>query len=608
MKKGAKEWIARGAAAVLAALLVLAFFFLPYTREEHYAADGGLKKEDIPTDGELSWSWTPRLEQAGALTLSLSGAKKAAGMTVYAVLREADGTEAASVRQAPAEDGESVVLRGSFSRGKTYTLSLRAEGEGRIRVKGSEEDGGFYPVTQEAGTVTERNPALLYFAAGLALLALTPVSGSGLKAAGKRRKRFSGGDLLSWGTFLLILSVGVLVSLYKPVPDAGSPWKTWDEEDAHQFILSGMLPGGTESLPAWLNRVITWYPGYLPLALGGALAGLFTADAAVIYRAAVLMSTLFYAAAAALAVRHAPRYKVTFLAAGTLPAILFQMTSRTYDTVVTGCVLLGLALALECMDREERVTPLRAMFMAGLMAFGTVAKPAYSLILLSLLLIPAERFGGRGRAWAFRAFALLLLAWCVAALAVPGAYDSVSGGDERFAGANAAEQVAWIQAHPAEGLTRPLRYFWDRQGMLMNMGIAHWAYLGNSGEWSEMYLALMLLVAPLCAFGGEEDRGGLLTPGRRLALGAVALGAELVLIFTQFIVSSPVGGDIEGMQARYFIPLWGVLAVALMFPRQLRKRISGPAGGVMTAAAFTACAWVNVSWALYWLTETGCLG
>ena len=605
MNQNAKEWAARGAAAGLAVLLLLAFFFLPFVREEHYAGDGGRKKADIPTEGEISWSWTPHLERVGTLTLTLSGVKKAAGMTVHGALRGADGAVCAEASLPLADGGENFSLQGSFSRNQAYTLSLRAEGEGTIRVKGSEQDGVFEPLLQESGTAETRNPALLYFAAGLALLAVIPVYGSG-RGARKQRKGHSGENLLAWGTFLLVLSVGVILSLNKPVPDAGSDWKTWDEQDAHQFVLSGMLPGGAESLPEWLSRVITWYPGYLPLALGGALAGLFTADAAAVYRAAILMSSLFYAAAAGLAVKHAPRYKATFLAAGTLPAILFQMTSRTYDTVVTGCILLGLALALECMEREERVTPLRAMFMAGLTAFGTVAKPAYSVVLLILLMIPADRFGGGKRAWAFRAYVLVLLAWCIAALAVPGAYDSVSGGDERFAGANAAEQIAWIQAHPGEGLSRPLLYFWERQETLMNMGIAHWAYLGNDTERGGLYLALLLLAAPLCARSGEEERS-LLTPGRRAALAAVALGAELILIMTQFIVSSPVGGEIEGMQARYFIPLWGALALALMAPRGIRRRISPAAGGVLTAGVFAACACVNVSYALYWLSATGCL-
>ena len=604
--KSMRSMPARAAALLLALLLAAGYALLPVTEEQNYVSNSGRKKAEIPTDGELTWEWKPETQSPESLTLTLSGKKKAAGMTVYARILTGEGGEAASAAQAVDEmgDSEDIVLRGSFSGEKTYTLALRAEGEGSIKVKGAEDDGGaFTPMLQESGRAARRNPALLYFAAGLLMLALTTKK---KKKAGSLRDRKKaniplGERLLPWGTFALLFGLGLLICLNKPVFDSGSPWQTWDEDEVHHFAVLGMLPGNAASLNEWLGAVITWYPGYLPLALGGTLAGFFTRDAGIIYRACILMSSLVYAGMAGLAVRHAPRYKATFLTAATLPAAVFQMTSRTYDTVVAGSILLGLALVLECAERRERITPLRAMTMTALMAFGTVAKPAYSLVLLSLLMIPVECFGGKKQCWIFRAFAAAMFLWCLAALLVPGAYDSVRGGDERFAGADAAGQAAWIAAHPWEGLTRPFVYFWENQRMLMIMGISHWAYLGNRLEWAELYTSLLLLAAPFCAFERKAQPRTLLTPGRRLALAGIALGTELVLIFTQFIVSSPVGGAITGMQARYFMPLWIALALALMLPGGIRKRIDPRAGGVMTAAVFAACAWSNISYALYWL-------
>jgi uncharacterized membrane protein len=75
----------------------------------------------------------------------------------------------------------------------------------------------------------------------------------------------------------------------------------------------------------------------------------------------------------------------------------------------------------------------------------------------------------------------------------------------------------------------------------------------------------MLLIAPLCAFEkpGQPDR--LLTPGRRIGFAAVAFGAELILAYTQYIVSNPVGSrSLEGMQPRYFIPVWISLLLGLV--------------------------------------------
>ena len=614
---------ARIIAAALALLLAAGYFCCPVSEDVMSVGNGGHQKMVIPTEGEERFAWTPEID-ASVAGLALSGKKKAAGMTVFARAEDPAGTPVAETAQAIDEmgDSDSVLLKGSFSRGTEYTLILRAEGDGTIRIKGEEDDDGvFHPAVTARGETVRRNGTLLFFAAGLLLLALTP-----LKAAGPARKspgKEAGGSgrklrpaaspdrrgaSLAWATLLLLAALGLLICLAKPVFDTGNGWMSWDEDEVHRFMVEGMIPWGATSLADYLGRVVSWDPGYLPLALGGTLAGFFTRDSAVLYRACILMSSLCYAVLAALAVKHAPRFRVTFLVAATIPANLFQMTSRTYDTVVIGCILLGLALVLESCAREERVTPLRGMTMAAVMAFGTVAKPAYSLVLLSLFLIPADRFGGRKQAWLYRGFAGLMLCWCLAALVLPGAYDAVRGGDSRFPGANSGEQIAWIMEAPLERACIPFRHFWEAQDFLMNMGLAHWAYLGNRPEAGALYLALMLGVAPLCVWGEREEPRRLLTMGRRTLLAVIALGAEISLIFTQFIISTPVGeGWIQGMQARYFIPVWIALLLAVMMPEGIRRRVGPKAGGVLTWAAFAACALCNFHNAMFWLRSTGCL-
>ena len=593
--------------AALALALLMAAAYLVFTTEEQPISIRfvGRDKAEIPTGEALTWSWEPESDHVSELSLTLSGKKKAAGMTVTAALTGPDGAEAASVRQPIDElgDSDSLTLTGSFSPGTVYTLSLRAEGEGTIKVKGEEdESGAFMPTLQETGFLRKRNAALLFFACGLLLLALTPVfPARGVSRPVREKAPFSVMDLLPWAAFLLILGIGVTVSLRKPTFEELSLWRGWDEE-IHRDIVRAMTPHGAGSLQNWSVSLLSWAPGYLPLALGESLAGLFTQDPQVLYRAAVLMSSLVYALMAGLAVRRAPRYKLAFLAAATIPATMFQMPALTYDTVVTSSILLGLALVLESADRQAPVTPLRALTMTALLAFGTVAKPAYSVALLALLMIPADRLGGRKKAWLFRGFVLLFTVWCMVSVALPGAYDNVRAGDERYAGTSASGQIASMLASPGDLLLYPIREFWADQNYLMNMGLSQWAFLGNSGGLIELYLVLMLMIAPLCAFEkpGQPDR--LLTPGRRIGFAAVAFGAELILAYTQYIVSNPVGSrSLEGMQPRYFIPVWISLLLAVMAPWAVRKRIDARAGAVLAWAAFALCAWANISFALGWL-------
>ena len=606
-----KGKIARIVAGILAALLVAAYFCLPTKDERMTMSNSGRKKLDVPVGETLTWSWTPSMDNTDGLELKLTGMKKAQGITLNVQLKDESGEVVAENRKAIAdlgEDGDGISIPVHPEYGKHYTLAVSAEGEGTtIKLKGAVEDSGeFYPMLKETGSVTKYNPVLLYFAVGLLLLALTPVFGAERKRLPRIKKKITLDTLLPWGTFILILSVGMLVVFHKPAFEPSTEWGSWDEE-IHMNAIQAMSLFGDGGLPYWVADMITWNPGYIPLAIGYSIGRIFTRGDATLYLCATFTSVLFYAGMCALAVKHAPRYKVSFLVASTMPTLMFLMTSMSYDTVVSGSIILGLALVLESIEGEESVSPIRAITMTAILAFGTVAKPAYSLAVLALMMIPASKLGGKGKAWMFRGFAILMTVWCMAAAAMPGAYDSVRAGDERFAGASASGQIEYMLSDPLNALMIPFRYLWNNQRFLMNMGIAHWAYLGNSLNVGGLYLAMMLLAAPLCACGEKWDRKSPLSPGRRIGLGAIAFGAEIVLIITQYVVSSEVGGGVQGVQARYFMPCWIALMLAIMAPQAIRKRV-GKAGDVLTVAVYVCCFWVNMSYAVNWLTSTGYLG
>ncbi len=584
------ERIARGIAACFAALLTLAYFFLPLQNEGQAYNNSGRKKMDLVSGQEYSWEWSPEMDLATSVEFSLSGVKKAKDVSIFAEARDAEGRTVASGTWTANgdEENDSVRLEGQFRKGQTYALAIRAEGEGEIRLKGAEQEetGEFYPMLNEIATYETQNIVLLYFAAGALLAALTPVFGK--KAAARPKVR--GGILdraLPWATFFMVAGIGIFITAMKPTFVQGERWGSWDEE-IHLYGVQTMnlfRDGGIRYLAADL---ITWSPGYAPMAVGYSLAAIFTRNADVLYHAAVGSGAVAHAIFCALAVKHAPRYKATFLVAGTLPTFIFLMTSVTYDTVVAGSILLGLALVLESADREEKVSSLRAITMVSLLAFGTVAKPAYSLALLSLCMIPADRFGGKREAWLFRALSVVMVAWCFASMAMPGAYDDVIKGDSRFAGTSVSGQLADMAADPLGNGLKPLRYVWEDRGFLTRAGIAHWAYLGGSDWLNDLWFWLLLVAAPVCTAGERWERKSPLTPGRRIGLGAIAVGAEVILAYAQYLASSEVGGNLVGLQARYFMPVWIAMALALMWPHAIRKRL-GKMGDWMTVVVFLVC-------------------
>ena len=604
---GRGELIARSAAAGLALLLVLAYFLLPMVNSGSYYNNSGRSKMDLKSGTAYSWAWSPENEHLTRIELKLSGTKKAQETTVQAQVLDENGNAAAEEKRSAAElqaNGDSFPIEGNFQKGKQYILTLWTEGEGTLRLRG-EEDGEFQPMILESIRTAVHNPALLYFAAGAMLAALTPVCGETIRGRRRRKKaeKQNGWETaMPWVTFALIGGLGIFLSIVKPMPSFGigeDRWIGFDEE-VHWTQLETMSLWSQGGLRYILGNTITWNPGYLPMAVGYNLVRIFTAEKDTLYQAAILCQTLVYAGMCALAVKHAPRYKGVFLAAGAMPTVFFLITSAAFDGMLIASVLLGTALALESADREERISPLRAILMVSLLAFGTVARPAVSLALLTLMIIPGERFGGTKKAWLFRGFVLLMMVWCLAAVLIPGGYDDIWNAYAAGGRQDRMEQISRIMEEmPQEGSFYPLEYAWNHQLFLFVYGISEWNIYGTTSRLNILYLGVMLLLAPLCTVGENKNNLRGLQPGRRLALGAIALGAELMLVYAEYILTLAEHALMQGLQARYFLPMWILMALALTRTRALREK-TGRLGNWMmipTAAVILASD-------LWWILET----
>ena len=604
-----RKHVVRVTAGVTAIFLILGYWLLPVREDRSLVSGSGHAKWELNPGESMSWTWESELADSTELMVYLKGLKKGQGITLTAELKEASGRLAAQVIQQVAELGEKdyLTLRGAFQRKTEYTLTLSAVGDGTISVKGEEDDdGAFHPALKESGIEDIRNPVVLYFALGCILLAMTPVAGKVQKKNTILGKSDIVARILPWGTFFLILGVGLLVDLKKPAFRPEGEWVTWDEEIHFSYAkdLALISIGGIRNL---LNGIVTWHPAYLPLSLGCNLGEMLNAagwnDPDLPYRCGIIVSTFCYAFMSSLAVKHAPRYKISFFLASTCPLLLFQATSMTYDTVVASSIILGIALVLETVETEKQLGAGRAITMTALLAMGTVAKPAYSVALISLFMIPREKFSNAAEQRAFRLFVIGICLWCMAGMLMPGPYQDVLGGDSRFEGANASAQIQGMLADPLGQGRVPFSFLWENMYGLAVSAIDYWGYVGRGKDGlMDMYVVLMLIVSPLCTCGEQLEDKSVLTVGRRLNLGLIAFLTELILTYSQYIASSSVGGYVTGMQPRYFIPLWAPTMLALMWPQAIRKKVS-QAGKVLAVIVFALVCLVNVENALIHLAE-----
>ncbi len=599
-KKGAHSAIPGGriAAWILAALLIAGHFLLPLQYETDTDNGAGQRQKKELTAGEsLRWTFVPETD-ASRVKLWLSALDDGQGITLFLTAEDGTGKTVASVNQAVSglEENNHIFLTGRFKAGALYTMTVRAEGDGSVKLRGEEkEDGSFLPWMEIRTTEKETNPILLYFALGLVLISLVPETAG--KARLRPQKTAGTAKLLPWVTFLTVAVTGLILVFLKPDYGTVPEWCLMDEE-THWSNVKALSARGDFS--AELHAVNTWTPGYLTLIIGMKVSGLFTPDLFVMYRAASAFQVLFFAGMAAFAVYRAPKYKAVFMAVGTMPAAICLTSGMNYDAAVIYTVLAGTALLLDMLDRDEPLDAGRAMALLFLFSFGTIAKPAYSTVLLTLLMIPKRKLGNGAQAWGFRLTVALLLVWCLAAAILPGPYDELRAGDERYADTDTTGQLAFLAAHPAELIGMPFRFL-SRNWTMFVTWISSYAYVGNEAAIAWIWAGMILLAAPLAVCGEKRSSNGLkLSAGRRLLFFAVMLLSQYVLIITQYLVSSEVGGELRGMQGRYILPVWIMIALALMMPEKVRKKM-GSVGNVLALAVGLACFGINLGYALHWL-------
>lgn len=379
--------------------------------------------------------------------------------------------------------------------------------------------------------------------------------------------RFTEGEVqLHRVAFAILLAGGTIIALLKPL----NAYFSWDEQIHREYACQ--LAGDVNGLAAFLAGFTTWYAGYWPNALGIALGRLLGLSSGGVWLLGCLSGATVYALLGAMAVKIAPKYKLVFLLAAAMPTSLFLAASYSYDPMVIAGVLLGVAMVLrELSEPEHSLSVGHSLALVLTLCLGTLAKPAYSLLLLLLWMLPESKLGSRGRLWAFRLMVLLTLAASLAGMLLPGSYDSVRGGDGRFEGTDSSAQLAWMLGNPLQFLQVLGGYLKTNGLRLYRTATASFAYLG-SVPWMGWPLLAGLLLAS--AYAGGECTSSLLPGRRRVALAVLGMLPALALLVTQYVVSTAVGaGTIAGMQPRYTLPVLVLAALSLALPERLRMRL-----------------------------------
>ena len=380
-------------------------------------------------------------------------------------------------------------------------------------------------------------------------------------------------------TFLLLVLGGVMaVAVQWPHMNKG-----WDSMVHADWVRMFSGADGL-SLSGYIGSFNTWFFGYLPYTAGMTIANLFGMPYTVYGTFTLMVGMLTYAAMCSSAVAAAPKYKLAFMAAALIPTAVFQSVNISYDAPIAASLLLGTALVMrELCTPDERLKGKNAVAMAMLFSLGTIAKPAYSMSLMLMWLMPKGKFAGKRQRIVFCVFVLVLLAACLGSMAL-GMYGDQLNGDDRMEGSDPAGQIASFMSNPHKTLSVLGRYLTQEVPVLFKLGCSTWAYCGANGGISLAALVTLLFAAFIAL---DEKHGPVLTWRRRVMIALTGFLPLLGLILAQWLVSTPVdSATVVGMQPRYVVPVLVYSALTLALPDKWRA-----AGGKFgRAAAFAVAA------------------
>ena len=296
---------------------------------------------------------------------------------------------------------------------------------------------------------------------------------------------------------------------------------------------------------------------FLPGALGMALARLLGLGALGWLYAGRLGNLLAYTLLCWLGLRTAQKCRPAFLCIMLLPMSLYMGASLSYDATLLACYYLMLAQ----LTRPVWDTRTAALYAAACV-FANGTKPYLNLLWVVLPLVVAKsdwKAKGSRPVWAgICAVGSLALTVFVEQYGVLMRHNYGTIARQGGAAVNGGQQLGFILSNPLRYIAVLLGTLYENDGFLGQLGLFGWKDLPVS--FLSMTGPLVLLAAALlCA-----PRGNALGRRRTGWLAAFAALYGIGAMTAMYITYTPVGMvRIVGLQTRYFLPLWLLLAVGL---------------------------------------------
>ena len=314
---------------------------------------------------------------------------------------------------------------------------------------------------------------------------------------------------------------------------------------------------------------------YLPAVAAEAVARRFRPPPVVLLYAARLGTLAGYLAVGWVAVRVTPVLRWPAVVVLACPMCLFLAAGASADPLTTAAAVLFAAVVLRCRATPTRLTGRAALAVAAAAVALASCKSAYAPLALLACSVGPSR-------WTRRAYPLL--APVAAAVVVVGWSAVTHPTLVRERGGDPAVQADWVRHHPVAFAAVVGRTLRSTAGDLAYTAIGTLGWLDTpmpNGLLAIFYVSLAWLVV---AYGEPVGIGAAF---RGWSAAGIAGSVALIALGNYLVWTTTAAGRIEGLQGRYFLPLFVPAAAVLHRRDGYRVRPAWMAAALSAVGTYT---------------------
>jgi uncharacterized membrane protein len=310
--------------------------------------------------------------------------------------------------------------------------------------------------------------------------------------------------------------------------------------------------------------------GYIAQGIGIGIAKLL--DLSVIWTMWLgrLCNLLLYAGICAIAIRKAPVYKIPLLVVACLPMALYQAASFSIDPFINGFGLLAIAYFIYMYKTTSKIRLKDLSIFLGACLLISLIKIPYVLFTFLIFLIPQTKFNSNKE---FLISRIIPIAILIVSMAYSYFYASEQLlNTERNAyflenNISSSRQINYILNNPKEATVTFLQLGNSIPVMvddIFRFSHMYWTYLSRT-----LSLLYMLFFVMFSIFYPNNMD---ISKNNRIKLVIIAILIYIGTFLIQFLTWTPVGStNIEGVFARYFIPLMALIPLIIGINKDILK-------------------------------------